>query len=137
MTLAQINPEDTLELSRLLLDAISGGRWTLVASLGVVLSVWVVRRFASPVWPVLADKRIALVLAILGPMAASMATALIGGQALTIGVLLSGLIAGLGAVGMWSAQKNVREAFRPPPPSAGMLSKMSAIGDRPPGQPLR
>lgn len=132
-----MNPDDGLTVSKMLLEAIQGGRWTLVASLAVVLAIWGTRRFGGQWWPFLADRRVIVVLAIVGPAAVSIAMAIAGGQGVTLGVILSGLVTGLGAVGMWSAQKNVREAFTTGAPSAESLRRGSLLGDRPPGQPLR
>lgn len=131
------NPDDGLALAQLFISAIQSGNALLALPVGVMLVLLVFRKFLLPNfearWPWLADKRLTLALAVLGPMAAAVLTAVLAGQPITFGLIATALLAGLGGVGLWSGQKNWREAAAAPP--AGTVG--SVVIGKPPGEGLR
>lgn len=115
--------DDPSEVARLISYAIMEEHWGLAAALLVVLLTLgfskgivplIVEKF--PKLGFLADKRVTLAVALLGPVAVAIATALIAGAPITVGLIVTAVLTGLGGVGIFSAQKNVREAMVPPAP---------------------
>lgn len=115
--------DDPSEVARLVAYAIMDEHWGLAAALAVVLLTLLFSKGIVPTLVAkfpklgfLADKRVTLAVALLGPVAVAIATALVAGQAVTVGLVVTALLTGLGGVGIFSAQKNVREAMAPPAP---------------------
>ena len=134
-----LNPDDIVQLLGTFVSAVQGGSW-LIATAPLILGlIWALRKFVIPTFavrfPFLVDKRFTLALALVGPIAAALGTALIAGTPITVSLVLSAILSGLAAVGLYSGQKNWAEgvaAAKLPQPSPSVASKMSAvIGDRP------
>lgn len=108
-----LNPDDVVQLLKLLGDAVQGGNWILAAPLLVLLFVkaarlWLIPKFAAK-YPVLGDKRFTLALAVLAPIALSLAAALVTGAPVTVGMIVMALLSGLGGIGLNSGLKNWKE----------------------------
>ncbi|RKG62759.1 hypothetical protein D7X30_03850 [Corallococcus sp. AB011P] len=91
--------------ARLVLDAVTARNWALVASLGVVALVYVLRRYMGTWWPVLRTARAGAALAVLLSVAGAVANALLAGEAFTMALLLKAVAIGLGAAGGFSVVK--------------------------------
>ncbi|MBZ4336420.1 hypothetical protein K8556_36875 [Corallococcus sp. AS-1-12] len=91
--------------ARLVLDAVTARNWALVASLGVVALVYVLRRYMGAWWPVLRTARAGAALAVLLSVAGAVANALLAGESFTVALLLKAVAIGLGAAGGFSVVK--------------------------------
>lgn len=90
------------EVARLVVQAVAGKSWSLLASLLVVGLVLVARKVGAHVLPWLGTARGAVLLSALGGTATLLAVALGGGQPFTLGLLVSCLLAAAGGSGLFS-----------------------------------
>jgi hypothetical protein len=99
-------PDLSLEqLGQMLVQAISGRSWGLLAALGVVGLVFALRKLATAVggrfaW--FASPKGSVLISVVAGTATMLALALSQGQALTLGLLVSCLLAAASASGLWS-----------------------------------
>lgn len=106
-----VDPEATDQLTELLVGAITSGNWALVAVLGVVLAVWLVRKFGAPIVPWLGSRAAGVILPLVGGAGAFIAASLLAGTPLTWVLVMKAIITvGLGAIGLHSATKNAAQA---------------------------
>ncbi|WP_223744865.1 hypothetical protein [Corallococcus sp. AS-1-12] len=99
------DPSNVESFARLVLDAVTARNWALVASLGVVALVYVLRRYMGAWWPVLRTARAGAALAVLLSVAGAVANALLAGESFTVALLLKAVAIGLGAAGGFSVVK--------------------------------
>lgn len=92
--------DDVAAIASLVLTAVTRGNWAAVAALAVVLLVWAARRFGGGLWPWLLTPRGGATLVLLWSIAGAMATALLAGQPLSLGLVLSALTTGAVATGI-------------------------------------
>lgn len=113
---SDITPDTPIEsLATALLNAIAGGNWTLAAVLGLLLLVWGVRKYGERIHPAFGKPKVAPVLAVALSVLATIATAVVAGAPITVGLLIKGLLVALGAMGAWSGAQTLA---RPAPPLA-------------------
>ncbi len=100
-----------LDVLPLLTQALQGGPGgvALAVAAGILLLVQGAKRMGAVV-PILADRRVVLGLALLGPVLGAVVTALAAGAPITAAVVLNGLLAGLTASGLWSSGKALAES---------------------------
>ncbi|WP_255443052.1 hypothetical protein [Corallococcus sp. Z5C101001] len=101
------DPSNVEAFARLVLDAVTAQNWALVASLGVVVLVYVLRRYVGTWWPWLRTARAGAALAVLLSVAGAVANALLAGEAFTVALLLKAVAIGLGAAGGFSVMKTL------------------------------
>lgn len=102
---------DSLEgLAQLVLEAFTNKNWALLAVAGIMLLVFVARKYGSAKWPWLATPKAAIYMAFILSVGGAIATSLVAGQAITLALVVKAVLAGLGAMGLWSGTKTMAEA---------------------------
>lgn len=110
LLLAQALPEPSVaDLGALLLQAITGKQYALLASILVLGAVWLARWAGAKAWAPLGTPRAAALLSALGGTAGLMAIALGSGQPFSLGLLMGCVSTALGASGLWSTAKHITE----------------------------
>ena len=105
--------EDLGHLASTLIGAIQSGNWGIVVAAALVLLVSLVRRFGSKVpflQKPLAHPVVLWALPTVGSVAGAILTALASGTPLTVGLVLTAIMQGLAAVGLYVGAKKVGEA---------------------------
>jgi hypothetical protein len=120
MALAQVAPVpptdgvDFAQLAATLLNGITHGSWGIVASAAIVLVVALVRRFGKALIPAAAPfldhPVVAWLLPTLAAIAGALLAALGAGQTVSIGLVLSAVVTGLSANGLFVGVKKAQEA---------------------------
>lgn len=108
-----VNPEDPGGLALVLLGAIQSGHWGLVVSAALVLVVALLRRFGRglpKVGPLLDHPVVAWLLPTLASIGGAVVTALVAGTPVSLGLVLSAVVTGLGANALYVGGKKVAEA---------------------------
>jgi hypothetical protein len=104
VALAQSN-EELFDLAKPVLDALLAGHYMHAAALGLVLGVALVRRFGSKRWPILASRKAAPFLVLIGSFGAAMATSLAAGAAISLSMVWIALKVAVAAAGGYSLLK--------------------------------
>ena len=105
--------EDLGHLASTLIGAIQSGNWGIVVAAALVLLVSLVRRFGSKVpflQKPLSHPVVLWALPTVGSVAGAILTALASGTPLTVGLVLTAIMQGLAAVGLYVGAKKVGEA---------------------------
>lgn len=105
--------DDLGSLAELLLQALTGRNWPLLASLAIVLLVALVRRLGSAVpllEPVLAHPVVAWLLPTLAAVGATLIAALQSGTPISLSLMLNALVTALAANGLFNGSKKLAEA---------------------------
>lgn len=125
-----LNPENLAEFAQLVLDAVASKNYLLLASLGVIAVVYVLRRFAGGKFPWLRTDRGGALLVLLTSIAGGFANAFLAGSPLSWGLVLSAVTTGLAAAGGYSIIKKLvfgdAEKIKAQAASAGEQSAAAA-----------
>ena len=100
------------DLAKPVLDAVMGGNYLYGAALALVLLVALVRRFGGAVWPLLASKKAAPFLVMVGAFGAAMATSLGAGEGVTVAMAWAAVKVAVLAAGGYSLLKPVLQALQ-------------------------
>jgi acyl carrier protein len=106
------SPDDLASFAQVTLDAVQHKNWGLLASLGVVVLVWALRKWGSVKIPFLATDRGGAVLALVWGIAGAIATGLLAGAPLDLALLIKGLTVGVTAIGVFSGAKKLATATK-------------------------
>lgn len=123
---------DVPAIAGLVLAAVTTSNWAAVAALAVVLLVWAARRFGGNLWPWLLTPRGGASLVLLWSIAGAIATALIAGQPLSLGLVLSALTTGAVATGIRKLVLSFTAADPLPAIEAAGVQAAAAVGARDP-----
>lgn len=93
------------QLALMLLEAIGSGNWAMVAVMGVLLAVWLLRKFGAQLVPALGNPKLAPWMALVASIAAAVGTALMAGEVISVALLLKAVVIALAAGGLWSGVK--------------------------------
>lgn len=105
--------DDPARLALVLLDGVQRGQWGLVVSGVLVLVVFVLRRFGKgipKVGPLLEHPVVAWTLPTIAAVLGAVMTSLVAGTPVSVGLVLSAIITGLTANGLYNGAKQAREA---------------------------
>lgn len=140
LLLAQAAPaaptEETSELLKRVLEAVTGGHWKPAAALLVILLVQIVKLQGSKLFPVLAKGWAAFVTAIVLAVALGCANVVATGGSITLPLIIDGLQIGFLAAGGWSGFKVLWEAKKgtPAPGVPELKPTLDKLTDKdPPG----
>lgn len=109
------DPDQTADFVKVLVDAVASKNWPLLAALGVVAAVWAVRKFLAPRVPFLATDRGGAILVLVTSLAGAVATALVGGAAFSLPLLVQALSVALSAAGGFNLVKKLATTPAPVP----------------------
>jgi hypothetical protein len=98
------------KLAELLLNAINAKNWALVTVVGLVLVVWITRKYGSKWFPVLEKPWASVALAFGYAMGAALLTALVAGTPMSLGLIATSILTALAAMGTWSGSKALAES---------------------------
>lgn len=101
------NPEQVEEFARVVLDAVQGRNYALLASLGVVLVVYLLRKFGGARIPFLRTDRGGALLVLVVSLSGAVANALAAGAPFSAALLLTALRVGLTAAGGFTLIKRL------------------------------
>ncbi len=101
---------DPAVVVKLVLDALNGKNWALLACGGVLLVVYLTRRLGASRWPWLSSDLGGIVLSFVTAVAFALVSALSLGQPFTLSVLLGAVLAATSASGLWSWGKKINTA---------------------------
>lgn len=132
LTQTVVDPDQTGAFLRAFADAVSSRNWPLVAALVVVCAVWAVRKFGAARVPWLSTDRGGAVLVLATSLAGAVATALLGGAAFSLPLLVQALSVALSAAGGFNLVKKLATAPAPAAP-APVASPMSIVNGDGPG----
>lgn len=123
--------DDPARLAVTLLTAVQSGQWGLVVSVALVLVVALVRRFGRglpKVGPLLDHPVVAWLLPTVASVGGALVTSLVAGAPVSIGLVLSAVVTGLGANALYVGGKKVAEAREAgAAAAAGVTSKAEAV----------
>ena len=106
------SPDDGVQkFAQMILDAINTGNWKAVAALVLIGVVWCLRKFGSrlpaPLGPLLASDRGGVAIALLTSSVGAASTALLAHQSITMTLMISALVTGALASGIFHMTGNV------------------------------
>lgn len=123
--------DDPTHLAVVLLGAIQAGHWGLVVSAALVLVVALLRRFGRglpKVGPLLDHPVVAWALPTVASVGGALVTALVAGSPVSVGLVLSAVVTGLGANALYVGGKKVAEAREAgATAAAGVETKADAV----------
>ena len=99
--------EGLAELAKPVLDAVLSGQYVYAAALALVLGVALLRRYGGSRWPLLASRKAAPFLVLVGSLAAALATGISAGSTLTATTLWAAVKVAVSAAGGYSLLKAV------------------------------
>ncbi len=106
--------EDPHRLALVLLDGINGSNWGIVVSAVLVGLVWALRRFGKQLVPALAPfldhPVVAWTLPSLAAILGAILTSLVAGTPISVGLVVTAIITGLTANGMFNGMRQVAQA---------------------------
>ena len=94
---AMAQQEGLAELAKPVLDAVLSGSYAYAAALALVLGVALLRRYGGAKWPLLASKKAAPYLVLVGSFGAALATSLSAGAGITLAMTWGALKVAAGA----------------------------------------
>lgn len=101
------NPDNLDVFANLVIEAVKSENWALVAILGVVLVVWVLRKFGGSKIKFLRTQRGGAVLSLVAAAVGAVATTLLTGGAFTWALALKALGTAFIASGGWTLVKHI------------------------------
>lgn len=90
----------------------------------VLASVFLVRRFGGALFPALKSDVAGVVLAVLSGVAQTVLDGVVAGQALSVGLVVRGLLVAIGAMGAWSGGKKIATAVAKGKEAAGEIKSI-------------
>jgi len=111
VAMAQTNTE-LIDLAKPVLDAAMSGNYMYAVALMLVLSVALVRRFGGARWPILASKKVAPFLVMVGSFGAALATSLGAGASISGAMLWGAVKIATVAAGGYSLLKPLLDALQ-------------------------
>lgn len=111
VALAQTNSE-LADLAKPVFDAVMGGQYAYAAALALVLLVALTRRFGGEVWPLVASKKAAPFLVMVGSFGAAMANALGAGEGLSADMAWGAVKIAVYAAGGYSLLKPIIQGLQ-------------------------
>jgi hypothetical protein len=128
MTMEAIaTPENLEAFLGLIVAAIKGGQWPLVAILTLILGVWAVRKFLGPKYPALQTGAAGAALNILAGFLTAVGVSLIGGIPFTWALAGSALLSSIAAGWFSLASAFFPDAFKRGDPAA-IVTKAEKAG---------
>lgn len=110
--LAMAQGEDLAELAKPVLESVLAGNYMYAAALSLVLAVALVRRYGGAKWPLLASKKAAPFLVLVGSFGAAMATSLSAGAGVTLAMTWGAVKVAVAAAGGYGLLKPILQGLQ-------------------------
>ncbi len=127
VSVAMAQQESIADLAKPVLDAVMSGQYAFAAALALVFAVALVRRYGGSRWPLLASKKAAPYMVLVGSFGAALATALSAGASLSWLMAWSALTVAAGAGYGYALIKPIFAALQKRAP-AWMSPVFTALG---------